>query len=99
GENPDWLVGARHRPRSFLVGIFPPDHYHACGYAAAHIEGEVPPRAWNLTRAGLLRELNVGFGHLSHAGRADRVAVAHQPAAGIDRNRSLRLPSPKVFPD
>ena len=47
----------------------------------------------NLVFASGPGELAIGFDHLANAGRADRMAITHQAAAGVDRQRERRYSS------
>ena len=38
-------------------------------------------------------ELAIGFDHLANASRADRMAITHEAAAGVDRQREGRNPT------
>src|SRR4051812_22947629 len=95
------LIGslARGISGSGLVGICAPDHYHAGGDGAAHVEGEVAPRAGDLALARGAGEVGVRLGDLPHAGRPDRMAVGHQAAAGIDGDRPCWFAGPERLPD
>src|SRR3954468_5137563 len=94
------LIGslARGISGSGFVGICAPDHYHAGGDGAAHVEGEVASRAGDLALPRRAGEVGVRLGDLPHARRPDRMAVAHQPAAGIDGDRTRRLARPERLP-
>ena len=54
--------------------------------AAAHVEGEEFFHVFDLASAGLFGELLIGVENLAHPGRADRMAVGDQTAAGVYRN-------------
>src|SRR4051812_1208 len=94
------LIGslARGISGSGFVGICAPDHYHAGGDRAAHVEGEVSPRAGDLALPRRAGEVGVRLGHLPDARRANRMAVAHQAPAGVDGNRTGWLARPQRLP-
>src|SRR5882724_1265951 len=67
-----------------------PNHHHVGGHAAAHVEREKTFDTLNLVFASGPGELAIGFDHLSNASRSDRMAITHQAAAGVDRQREGR---------
>src|SRR5205814_8706911 len=86
---------ARTRPGGVIsgpVGLIPtPDHGDARRQAAAHVESQVSLCARDLAGVRLPGELLVGLEYLTHAGRADGMAVADQAAAGVHGDLPIDL--------
>src|ERR1051325_414024 len=66
-----------------------PDHADICRHAATHVESEEAVCILDLTIAGGVRELTIGFPDLADSCRADRMAVSDQTAARVDGDRTL----------
>ena len=56
--------------------IAAPQHRDGGRQTPAHVEGKITFRVWNLSLAGLLAQMLIGFEDLTHTRRADRMAVA-----------------------
>src|SRR5437867_1589330 len=70
-----------------------PNHHHAGRHAAAHVESQKTFDTLNLVFASGPGELTTGFDHLANASRADRMAITHEAAARVDRQREGRYSS------
>src|SRR5207248_6736868 len=70
-----------------------PNHGDASSKASTHVEAKETLHPRNLPRVSLFGELLIGLVDLAHASCSNRMAIANQTAARIDRN----LPADLTF--
>src|SRR3954453_24142822 len=68
-----------------------PNHRYGSREASAHVEGQEFFRALNLPRAGLFGLVLISLIDLTNARRADRMTIADQAAAGVDRDLPIEF--------
>src|ERR1043166_4625970 len=90
-------IGTTVRTRMILSVFTPPNRADVRCVRAADVEREVPGGTWYLAFASALRQMQVRFHDLPHTGRADRMAVADESAAGIDEGRRTAFKQFRAF--
>jgi len=71
------LLAAANPSGGGSISIAAPHHRDRRRQTAAHVEGEITPRAWNLSRTSLVGKMLIRFEHLAHPGRANRMTITN----------------------